>query len=110
MVLVTVRVLPFFVLAVVLICFVTLLVSTLGVRSYSAQRYSSMQMLITRHSSTISIGRTAGCSCSSTGASGLNRETSRARVSVGESGEASTAGASAAESATMMKGGSHAPG
>src|SRR5215831_6837670 len=77
MVLVTVRVLPFFVLTVVLICFVTLLVSTLGVRSYSAQRYSSMQVSITRHSSTISIERTAGCGCSSTGASGLNRDTSR---------------------------------
>src|SRR5262249_26830689 len=102
MVLVTVRVLPFFVLTVVLICFVTLLVSTLGVRSYSAQRYSSMQMSTTRHSSTISIGRTAGCRCSSTGASGLNRDTSRSWVSGGgvgpASGEgASTAGASAAE-------------
>src|SRR6476620_7892254 len=110
MVLVTVRVLPFFVLAVVLICFVTLLVSTLGVRSYSAQRYSSMQMLITRHSSTISIGRTAGCSCSSTGASGLNRETSRPWVSGGESGEASTAGASAAETPARLKVVSRGPG
>src|SRR5215475_6879119 len=96
MVLVTVRVLPFFVLTVVLICFVTLLVSTLGVRSYSAQRYSSMQMSTTRHSSTISIGRTAGCRCSSTGASGLNRDTSRSWVSGGGVGPASGEGASAA--------------
>src|SRR5262249_52321303 len=94
MVLVTVRVLPFFVLTVVLICFVTLLVSTLGVRSYSAQRYSSMQMSTTRHSSTISIGRTAGCRCSSTGASGLNRDTSRSWVSGGVVGPASGKGAS----------------
>src|SRR5262249_45961820 len=93
MVLVTVRVLPFFVLTVVLICFVTLLVSTLGVRSYSAQRYSSMQTSTTRHSSTISIGRTAGCGASSTGASGLNRDTSRSWVS-GVVGSASVKGAS----------------
>src|SRR6516164_11133052 len=93
MVLVTVRVLPFFVLTVVLICFVTLLVSTLGVRSYSAQRYSSMQTSTTRHSSTISIGRTAGCGASSTGASGLNRDTSRSWVSGGV-GPASGKGAS----------------
>src|SRR5215468_5695519 len=94
MVLVTVRVLPFFVLTVVLICFVTLLVSTLGVRSYSAQRYSSMQTSTTRHSSTISIGRTAGCGASSTGASGLNRDTSRSGVSGGGIGPASGKGAS----------------
>src|SRR5215510_3641296 len=94
MVLVTVRVLPFFVLTVVLICFVTLLVSTLGVRSYSAQRYSLMQMSTTRHSSTISIERTAGCRCSSTGASGLNRDTSRSWVCGGGVGPASGKGAS----------------
>src|SRR5215831_2491547 len=94
MVLVTVRVLPFLFLTVVLICFVTLLVSTLGVRSYSAQRYSSMQTSTTRHSSTISIGRTAGCACSSTGASGLNRDTSRSWVSGGSVGSASGKGAS----------------
>src|SRR6516162_3531042 len=108
MVLVTVRVLPFFVLTVVLICFVTLLVSTLGVRSYSAQRYSSMQTSTTRHSSTISIGRTAGCGASSTGASGLNRDTSRSCVSGGgvgpASGEAaSTTGASAADTPARPK-------
>src|SRR6516225_3804110 len=98
MVLVTVRVLPFFVLTVVLICFVTLLVSTLGVRSYSAQR----------HSSTISIGRTAGCGASSTGASGLNRDTSRSWVSGGGVGPASgkgasTTGAPAAETPARRK-------
>src|SRR6516225_4952353 len=107
MVLVTVRVLPFFVLTVVLICFVTLLVSTLGVRSYSAQRYSSMQTSTTRHSSTISIGRTAGCGASSTGASGLNRDTSRSWVSGGvgpASGKgASTTDAPAAETPARRK-------
>src|SRR6516164_151092 len=108
MVLVTVRVLPFFVLTVVLICFVTLLVSTLSVHSYSAQRYSWMQMSTTRHSSTISIGRTAGCRCSSTGASGLNRDTSRSWVSGGGVGPASgkgasTTGAPAAETPARRK-------
>src|SRR5262249_2410701 len=114
MVLVTVRVLPFFVLTVVLICFVTLLVSTLGVRSYSAQRYSSMQMSTTRHSSTISIGRMAGCR-SSTGASGLNRDTSRSWVSGGGVGPASGKGASmtgapAAETPARPKAVSRRPG
>src|SRR5436190_32106 len=107
-VLVTVRVLPFFVLTVILICFVTLLVSTLGVRSYSAQRYSSMQVSITRHSSTISIERTAGCGGSSSGASGLNRDTSRSSVSLvgveSKSGnEASTMDASAVETLARPK-------
>src|SRR5262245_25228106 len=94
MVLVTVRVLPFF-LTVVLIRSVTLFVSTLGVRSYSDQRYSSMQMSTTRHSSSVSSGRAAGCASSSTGP-GLNRDTSRARVSGGGVGRESE-GASAAE-------------
>src|SRR5262245_52860083 len=115
MVLVTVRVLPFLVLTVVLICFVTLLVSTLGVRSYSAQRYSSMQMSTTRHSSTISTGRTAGCRCSSTGASGLNRDTSRSWLSGGGVGPASgkgasTTGAPAAETLARPKAVSRGPG
>src|SRR5215831_12931946 len=115
MVLVTVRVLPFFVLTVVLIRSVTLLVSTLGVRSYSAQRYSSMQMSTTRHSSTISIGRTAGCRCSSTGASGLNRDTSRSWVSGGVVGPASgkgasTTGASAADTPARPNAVSRGPG
>src|SRR5262249_42742691 len=116
MVLVTVRVLPFFVLTVVLICFVTLLVSTLGVRSYSAQRYWSMQMSATRHSSTISIGRTTGCRCSSsTGASGVNRDTSRSWVCGGGVGPASgkgasMTGASAAETPARLKAVSCGPG
>src|SRR5690348_10832249 len=80
MVLVTVRVLPFLFLTVVLICSVTLLVSTLGVRSYSDQRYSSMQMSITRHSSSGSTARAAEGASSSTG-SGLNRDTSGRRFS-----------------------------
>src|SRR5215471_5555281 len=82
MVLVMVRVLPF-VLTVVLIRSVTLLVSTLGVRSYSDQRYSSMQVSITRHSSTVSNGRATGCGSSSTGRSGLDRDASRSPVSGG---------------------------
>src|SRR5215472_11055260 len=100
-VLVTVRVLPFFVLTVVLICFVTLLVSTLGVRSYSAQRYSSTQVSTTRHSSTISMERTAGCGASSSGASGLNRDASRSSVSVGGVESESGKGASTTDAATV---------
>src|SRR6266478_6876176 len=80
MVWVTVRVLRFLFLTVVLICSVTLLVSTLGVRSYSDQRYSSMQMSTTRHSSSGSTARAAERASSSTG-SGLNRDTSGTRVS-----------------------------
>src|SRR5258708_38026264 len=80
MVLVTVRVLPFLFLTVVLICAVTLLVSTLGVRSYSDQRYSSMQMSTTRHSSSGSTARAAEGASSSTG-SGLNRDTRGTRFS-----------------------------
>src|SRR5690349_20810909 len=99
MVLVTVRVLPFLFLTVVLICSVTLLVSTLGVRSYSDQRYSSMQMSITRHSSSGSTARAAGCASSSTG-SGLNRDTSGRRFS----------GASTAETLARPKVVSRAPG
>src|SRR5262245_25495664 len=113
MVLVTVRVLPFFVLTVVLIRSVTLFVSNLGVRSYSAQRYSSMQMSTTRHSSSVSTGRAAGCGSSSTG-SGLNRDTSRTRVSGGgvgrESGKgAPTTGAWAAETSARPKAVSRGP-
>src|SRR3984893_6683010 len=99
MVLVMVRVLPFLFLTVVLICSVTLLVSTLGVRSYSDQRYSSMQMSTTRHSSSGSTARAAGCASSSTG-SGLNRDTSGTRVS----------GASTAETLARPKVVSRGPG
>src|SRR6516165_1002877 len=113
MVLVTVRVLPFFVLTVVLICSVTLFVSTLGVRSYSDQRYSSMQMSTTRHSSSGSTGRAAAGASSATG-SPLNRDTTRTRFSGGdvgrESGEgASTTGASAAETPARRKAASRGP-
>src|SRR6266481_3783348 len=113
MVLVTVRVSPFF-FTVVLIRSVTLFVSTLGVRSYSDQRYSSMQMSTTRHSSSVSTGRAAACGSSSTG-SGLNRDTSRTRVSGGgvgrESGKgASTTGAWAAETPARPKAVSRGPG
>src|SRR5882724_10974398 len=92
MVLVTVRVLPF-TLTVVLIRSVTLFVSTLGVRSYSDQRYSSIQMSTTRHSSRVSTGRAAGCGYSFAG-SGLNRDTSRPGVSDGGAGRESGEGAS----------------
>src|SRR5262245_66646974 len=81
LVLTMVRVLPFF-LTVVLTFSVTLFVSILGVRSYSDQRYSSMQISATRHSSGVSTGRTAGFGYSFTG-SGLNREVSATRVSGG---------------------------
>src|SRR5215813_7910935 len=93
MVLVTVRVLPFLFFTVALIRSVTLLVSTLGVRSYSDQRYSSMQMSTTRHSSSGSTARAAACASSSTG-SGLNRDTSGTRFSGGGVGRASGNGAS----------------
>src|SRR6266498_5867908 len=59
MVTMTVRVLPFF-LSVTLIRSGTFIVSTLGVSSYSDQRYSSMQISATRHSLGVSTGRTAG--------------------------------------------------
>src|SRR5712672_1416805 len=98
-VLVTVRVLPFF-LTVTLIRSGTLTVSTLGVRSYSDQRYASMQMSAT-HSSGGAIARTGGIGPLSTGAEG-SADASRIRVSGGCFGPASVKtgsapGASAAE-------------
>ena len=87
MVLVMVRVLPFF-LTVTLICSVTLFVSILGVRSYSDQRYSSMQISATRHSSRVSTGRTAGFGYSFTG-SDVDRDASCTRVSGGGVGRRS---------------------
>src|SRR6266487_5316480 len=57
-VLVTVRVLPFF-LIVTFSCSSTLMVSTFGVRSYTDQRYCSMQVSTTRHSSGVSTELTA---------------------------------------------------
>src|SRR5262249_61035642 len=101
MVLVTVRVLPL-ILTVVLIRSVTLFVSTFGVRSYSDQRYSSMQMSTTRHSSGVSTGRAAARGSTSTG-SDLNRDTSRARVSGGGVARESGKGASAAETPARPK-------
>src|SRR5262245_65716726 len=81
MVLVMVRVLPFL-LMVSLIRSVTLLVSVLGVRSYSDQRYSSMQISATRHSSGVSTGRAAGFAYSFTGSDG-DSDASCMRVSGG---------------------------
>ncbi len=52
--LMTVRVLPFF-LTVTVICAGTLMVSTFGARWYTAQRYRSMQISATRHSSGVSM-------------------------------------------------------
>src|SRR5262245_12649781 len=112
MVLIMVRVLPFF-LTVSLICSVTLFVSILGVRSYSDQRYSSMQISTTRHSSGVSTGRTVGLGCSSTG-SDVDTDASCARVSGGvERGSgkgASKAGASAAEGPAISGGSGSAVG
>src|SRR5215203_132373 len=100
MALMTIRVLPFF-LTVVLIFSVILFVSILGVRSYSDQRYWSMQISATRHSSGVSAGRTNGSGYSFTSFN-MDRDTSRTRVSGGgvgrESGKgASRTGTSAAE-------------
>src|SRR5205085_8675379 len=78
-VLTTVRVLPSF-LTVVLIFSVTLLVSSLGVRSYSHQRYSSMQISAARHSSRDTIARTPGFGCSFP-SSNTDRDASRMLVS-----------------------------
>src|SRR5713226_2832801 len=81
MVFVIVRVLPFF-LIVSLILSVTFSVSVLGVRSYSDQRYSSMQISATRHSSGVSTERTTGVgSCGSESDGGM--EASWKRVSGG---------------------------
>src|SRR4030088_1593465 len=98
-VLVTVRVLPFF-LIVTLIRSDTLIVSILGVRSYSDQRYLSMQMPAT-HSWGDSIERTGGFGPSSAG-SEVGTDASCMPVSGGRFGPAavktgSAAGISAAE-------------
>src|SRR5215510_2304828 len=70
---VTVRVLPFFPLTFTLKCSTTLLVSTLGARSYSDHRKSSMQISATRHSFGVSTGRTARLGSSFVG-SGVNSD------------------------------------
>src|SRR5215217_5570055 len=93
MVLMTVRVLPFF-LTATLIRSGTLIVSNLGVRSYSDQRYSSMQISATRHSLGVSSRRTAGFGYSFSG-SDVNRDASCTRFSGGGGGRASGEGASA---------------
>src|SRR5215204_151663 len=74
MVLVTIRVLPFLLTVSFTRC-VTLFVSILGVRSYSNQRYSSMQISATRHSLRISTGRTTTFGYSLAG-SDVNRDAS----------------------------------
>jgi hypothetical protein len=56
-----------------LMCSVTLFVSTLGVRSYSDQRYSSMQISATRHSLRISTGREISFGCSFVGSETVSR-------------------------------------
>src|SRR6516165_5654266 len=68
-VLTTVRVLPFF-LTFTLICSSTLTVSTFGVRSYSDQRYWSMQTSGSGHASSTS-ELTAGLAAFCTGSVGL---------------------------------------
>src|SRR5215211_1271115 len=110
LVLVTVRVLPFFVFTLTLIRSSTLLVSSLGVRSYSDHRYSSMQISATRHSLGVSTKRTAGFGYSFSG-SDVNRDASCTRFSGGGGGRASgegasTTGAAAAETPARTKAGS----
>src|SRR5262245_17953317 len=79
-VLVTVRVLPRR-LTGVLIRSVILLVSTLGVRWYSAHRYSSMQVSSTRHSSASSTRRGGTGLMNSSPGSDVNSDTSFTRLS-----------------------------
>src|SRR3954453_1077950 len=99
-VLVTVRVLPFFV-TVTLIFSVTVFVSTLAVRSYSDQRYSSMQVWTSRQSLGLSTGCTAGLGYSFTGSEG-DSDASWRRVS----GRSASGTASAAEKAASGTAGS----
>src|SRR6266496_3431744 len=87
MVTMTVRVLPFF-LTVTLIRSGTFIVSTLGVCSYSDQRYSSMQISATKHSLGISTARTAGFGYACTGPD-VNKDASCPRVSGGGIGRGS---------------------
>src|ERR1700704_5598859 len=90
---VTVRALPFF-LTVTLIRSVTLTVSTLGVRWYSDQRYSSMQMSVT-HSRTGPIEPVNGVAPSPTGSKGVT-DASCMPVAGGRFGPASVKAGSAA--------------
>src|ERR1043165_793061 len=100
-VLMTVRALPF-VLTVVLIFSVILFVSILGARLYSDQRYSSMQISATRHSSGISIGRATGFGSSFPSLS-VDRDTSRPRASGCGVGRDSGKGASRADVSAAEK-------
>src|SRR6266699_6059437 len=78
-VLMTVRVLPFF-LTVTFIGFGTLMVSTFGARWYTDQRYRSMQVSATRHSSGVSTELTASFAWSCTGSGVLADATCTAGV------------------------------
>src|SRR5262249_35457854 len=84
---VTVRVFPFF-LTVTLLCFGILTVSIFGVRSYSDQRYASMQASVTQFCGG-SIACTGGFGPSSTGSMG-EAVASRMVVSAGGFGPSSS--------------------
>src|ERR1700730_12324825 len=79
-VLMTVRVLPFF-LTVTLIFSDTLMVSTLGVRWYTDQRYRSMQVSATEHASGVSTALTVSLASLWTGSGVLAVATCRGGVS-----------------------------
>src|SRR3977135_1274355 len=85
MVFMMVRILPFL-LTVSLIRSVTLSVSVLGVRSYSDQRYSSIQISATRHSSGVSNERATGVGCCCSSESDVGMDASCMRVSGGDAG------------------------
>src|SRR5262245_471415 len=82
MVLTTVRVLPFL-LTVTLIRSNTFWVSTFGVRWYSDQRYSSIQISGTRHSSGVSTDLAAELVSLCTGSAVLRDASSTGGVAVG---------------------------
>src|ERR1700730_1113941 len=86
MVFVMVRILPSF-STVSFFCSVTLFTSTLGARSYSDQRYSSMQVSTPRHWSEVSSGRAAGFGYSFSG-SDVDTDASCIRVPGGGGAEA----------------------
>src|SRR5262245_44915944 len=82
MVLMTVRGLPFF-LTVTLIRSVTFMVSTFGARWYSDQRYSSMQISGTMHSSGVSTDLAAALVPFCIGSAVLRDASSAGGVAVG---------------------------
>src|ERR1700738_818019 len=92
--LVTVRVLPFF-LTVTFLCSCTLMVSSLGVRWYTDHRYWSMQMSATRHSSRVSMERTASWASFLPGSGVLAVAICTGGVSGGSAGEEGGKAASA---------------